>query len=291
MPIKVLILGSSGMAGHVLTVMLRQEPSAYTVIDASRSTSAIDPKLLLDMKNTARLINIINEMRPDIIVNCVGLLNKYAEEHPDEAIFINSYLPHFLETHTAVMGCKIIQISTDCVFSGKKGGYIETDFKDGLGFYAQSKALGEIKNDKNLTIRTSIIGPELKKEGIGLFNWFVQQTDEVLGYSNAYWSGVTTIELARAIKEAIKENMSGVYHLSSPIKISKKDLLFLLQKEFGTKINIRSYGDYKVDKSLINTRSDHTTVVSSYNHMIKEMHRWIVSHKDLYSHYSGKLVS
>ena len=279
------------MAGHVLTVMLRQEPRIYTVIDTSRSTSAIDPKLLLDMNDTEKLINIISDIRPDVIVNCVGLLNKYAEDHPDEAIFINSYLPHFLKTHTAATDCKIIQISTDCVFSGKKGGYIETDFKDGLGFYAQSKALGEIKNDKDLTIRTSIIGPELKKDGTGLFNWFVQQTGEVLGYSNAYWSGVTTIELALAIKAAIKENMSGLYHLSSPIKISKNDLLILFQKEFGIKINIRSYGEYKVDKSLINTRSDTTNVASSYNQMINEMHRWIVLHKNLYRHYSSKLFS
>jgi dTDP-4-dehydrorhamnose reductase len=289
MPIKVLVLGSSGMAGHVLTHVLRSEPNNYTVIDVSRTNSLISPAVLLDVRQTIALKSIIDDTQPNVIVNCVGVLNHFSEKNPDEAILLNGYLPHFLERLVFGTNCKIIHISTDCVFSGKKGDYNEFDITDGEGYYAQSKAIGEIINTKDLTIRTSIIGPELKGNGTGLFHWFSKQSGEIKGYSNALWSGVTTIELANVIKEAIKHDLCGLYHLCSQGKISKKDLLQLFVQEFNSNIVIKAFEEYKVDKSLINTRCDFSYKVPSYNMMIKEMHQWIRNNAYLYEEYDHLL--
>ena len=117
-------------------------------------------------------------------------------------------------------------------FSGKEGSYTEDSFKNGIGFYAQSKALGEVINTKDLTFRTSIIGPELKQNGIGLFHWFMNQSGDVSGYKEAFWSGVTTIELAKAIDQAIDQKLTGLYHLVNNNKISKYDLLDYINTVF-----------------------------------------------------------
>ena len=178
-------------------------------------------------------------------------------------------------------------ISTDCVFSGDKGGYIESDFRDGKGYYAQSKALGELINSKDLTIRTSIIGPELKETGIGLFQWFSKQEGQIKGYTNAFWSGVTTIELAKAIQYFLVHNVSGLYHLTNSSRISKYDLLTIIKNVFpSSKVNdIKQLGDYRLDKSLVNTRTDIGHLVPSYEAMVQEVHQWVENHIELYPHY------
>ena len=159
---KIIVLGSNGMAGHIVTLGLRTEIQKYDVIAVARTNSPAKPNILLDMTDFDALANLIKTSKADIIINCIGLLNKNAEDKIDQAILLNSYFPHFLETITKNTTTKVIHISTDCVFSGNKGGYRENDIKNGIGFYAQSKALGEIVNQKDLTIRTSIIGPGLK---------------------------------------------------------------------------------------------------------------------------------
>ena len=117
-----------------------------------------------------------------VVINCIGLLNNTAEDNPELAVWFNSYFPHLLAAFGKKYDFKLIHISTDCVFSGKEGGYKEDSFKNGNGFYAQSKALGEVINNKDLTFRTSIIGPELKHNGIGLFHWFMNQENEISGF-------------------------------------------------------------------------------------------------------------
>ena len=214
------------------------------------------------------------------------MLNKTAEDNPELAVWFNSYFPQLLATFGKKYNFKLIHISTDCVFSGKEGGYKEDSFKNGIGFYAQSKALGEVINAKDLTFRTSIIGPELNENGIGLFHWFMNQNHEIFGYSEAYWSGVTTIELAKGIHEAIKQDLTGLYHFVNSSKISKFDLVNEFNSNFRDGgINIISKSDYKVDKSLINTRDDFNYTFSSYQIMIKEMKNWILDNRNLYKHY------
>ena len=279
---KILVLGANGMAGHVLSIGLNDSKDLYEVKTVARKNSIIQPSYILDISDFKKLEMLIIKIMPDIIINCIGLLNKTAEENPEKAILINSYLPHFLESITKSSKIKVIHISTDCVFSGKEGNYIESSFKNGNGYYAQSKALGEIVNDKDLTFRTSIIGPEINRNGIGLFNWFYQQKEQINGYTNAFWTGITTIELLNAIKSAINEDLVGLYHLVNGMKISKYQLLNLMNIEFNKGIKIVKDDDYKIDKSLINTRNDFSFQVKEYSKMLEEMNNWIIKYNYIY---------
>lgn len=281
---KIIVLGANGMAGHVITTGLKAD-AAYEVISVARTKSIIRPTVLMDVSDFVSLATLIKKSHADVIINCIGLLNKMAESNPDQAILVNSYVPHFLESQTKSTNTKVIHISTDCVFSGEEGGYTEKSFKNGKGFYAQSKALGELENTKDLTFRTSIIGPELNINGIGLFHWFANQSGIINGYTNAYWTGITTIELLSAIKTAISDNLTGLYHLVNDEKISKYNLVTIFNEVFHKKLSINPYDGYKVDKSLINTRSDFAFKVDSYEVMISDMKNWIESNKELYPHY------
>lgn len=278
---KILVIGINGMAGHVIFKYL-QERNTNKVFGIARNIEPTESIFNLDVSDTVELIKIINSNNFDFIINCVGVLNKNAEDHPEKAIWFNSYFPHFLESITKDTNSKVISISTDCVFSGKNGNYIETDKKDGEGFYAVSKALGEIVNDKDLTIRTSIIGPELKKDGIGLFNWVLNQTGEINGFTNAYWSGITTLELAKFINKITSESNfpNGLIHLTNNVKINKYNLLQIIKEVFELNdIVINESEQYKVDKSFISTRNDVKILSVTYREMILEMKTWMIKNK------------
>lgn len=283
---KVVVIGCKGMAGHVVKTYL-ESTGEYDIWGIARGIDSGQKLINLDVSNTKELESILDNGSFDVVINCIGLLNKTAEDNPELAVWFNSYFPQLLASYGKKHNFKLVHISTDCVFSGKEGGYKEDSFKNGIGFYAQSKALGEVINTKDLTFRTSIIGPELNENGIGLFHWFMCQNDEVFGYSEAYWSGVTTIELAKGIHEAIKQDLTGLYHFVNSSKISKFDLLNEFNSNFRDGgINIISKSDYKVDKSLINTRDDFNYTINSYQIMIKEMKNWILDYKNIYKHYS-----
>lgn len=283
---KVVVIGCKGMAGHVVKTCL-ESTGVYDVWGIARGIDSGQKLINLDVSNTKELESILDNGSFDVVINCIGLLNKTAEDNPELAVWFNSYFPQLLASYGKKHNFKLVHISTDCVFSGKEGGYKEDSFKNGIGFYAQSKALGEVINAKDLTFRTSIIGPELNENGIGLFHWFMSQNDEIFGYSEAYWSGVTTIELAKGIHEAIKQDLTGLYHFVNSSKISKFDLVNEFNSNFRDGgINIISKSDYKVDKSLINTRDDFNYTINSYKIMIKEMKNWILDYKNIYKHYS-----
>ena len=283
---KVVVIGCKGMAGHVVKTWL-ESTGLYDVWGIARGIDSGQKLINLDVSNTKELESILDNGSFDVVINCIGLLNKTAEDNPELAVWFNSYFPQLLASYGKKHNFKLVHISTDCVFSGKEGGYKEDSFKNGIGFYAQSKALGEVINTKDLTFRTSIIGPELNENGIGLFHWFMSQNDEVFGYSEAYWSGVTTIELAKGIHEAIKQDLTGLYHFVNNTKISKFDLINEFNSNFRDGgINIIFKSDYKVDKSLINTRDDFNYTINSYKIMIKEMKNWILDYKNIYKHYS-----
>ena len=282
---RIIVLGANGMAGHVITIGLRADENNYEVITVARNKSAVNPSVLLDVSDFSGLSTLIKRTKADVIINCIGLLNKTAEDNPDKAVLINSYLPHFLESETKNTPTKVIHISTDCVFSGDEGSYKENSFKNGRGFYAQSKALGELDNYKDLTFRTSIIGPELNTNGIGLFHWFSNQEKEINGYTQAYWTGVTTIELLKAIKYVLLNNITGLYHLVNENKISKYSLVNIFNDVYETGLKISPYDGYKFDKSLINTRNDFSYKVNTYENMINEMKTWICDNIEYYAHY------
>ena len=276
---KILVIGIKGMAGHVIFKKL-EKSGKYDVYGLARNIEQSENIFNLDVSRTDELKTIISENNFDVIINAIGILNKDAEDHPEKAVWFNSYFPHYLEHITKETTTKVIHISTDCVFNGKKGGYTENDVKDGVGFYAQSKALGEIENDKDLTIRTSIIGPELNKNGIGLFHWFmsVPKNSVVGGYTGAFWSGLTTIELANVIMHILEHNISGLIQIAPQEKIDKYSLLKLFNEIFRNNlITVNPNDDYKVDKSLISIRKDFNYKVPQYAQMLKEMKHWIES--------------
>ena len=278
----ILVLGSSGMLGHVVTKYF--EERSYDVYNLSHRIKINERTEIMDVTNFSEFDKYLNKLKVDVIVNCIGILNEDAENNPDKAILLNSYLPRFLEKKYMNTKVKIIQISTDCVFSGKTGNYTEDSFRDGDSIYARTKTLGEINNNKDLTIRTSIIGPDINEDGIGLFHWFMNQKGTIYGFKNAYWTGVTTIELAKGIEILIKNDVAGLYHFIPNEKISKYNLLNIIAEIFNRNITIIPKEDYYVDKSLINTRTDFKYVIPTYREMIEEMKSWIDKNPQLYSY-------
>ena len=163
---KVLILGSQGMAGHVISKYLKNQ--GHEVFTAAKTNE----DLYINVEDKESIVKCFYN-KFDYVINCIGLLVKPSNDYPDKAILINSWFPHFIETILKNTDTKLIHLSTDCVFSGSKGNYIETDFHDETNFYGKSKSIGEVNNNKDITFRMSIIGPELKINGTGLFNWLL----------------------------------------------------------------------------------------------------------------------
>jgi dTDP-4-dehydrorhamnose reductase len=281
---KFLVLGATGMAGHTIAIYLKEQ--GHDVTAFSRRPFPFCQNIIGDITDFKLVEDIVRKGEYDAVINCIGILNQNAENNKHQAVLLNSYLPHYLSFITKNSKTKIIQMSTDCVFSGKTGNYIERSLRDGETFYDRSKALGELENDKDLTFRNSIIGPDMNKDGIGLFNWFMKQNGVINGYTKAIWTGVTTLTLAKAMEKATKDNLVGIYNLVNNETISKYELLNLFNKYFkNNKLIINESDHVIVNKSLVNTRSDFDFIVPSYEDMIKEMRDWIMSHKELYPHY------
>ena len=283
---RIAVLGGTGMAGHIAVAYFDEQ--GFDVSYTSR-TSPISPKSHpIDAMDTDSLVKWLDDLNPDVLINCMGVLQKESEARPDRAIFINGYLPKFLANRYAKSSMKIIHLSTDCVFSGTRGGYLEAENPNGETTYDRTKALGEITNDKDLTFRMSIIGPDTNVNGTGLFNWFMSQSGEIRGYTKALWNGITSIELMRAIQKALQQNLTGLYHLVAPNPIDKYNLLKLFKDIFNKNdIEILPFDDFSVDKSLINTRIDFDFDVCSYVEQINDMKIWIDEHADMYPHYKN----
>ena len=260
------------MLGHVLLNKLN-ESKAFEVYDITRNKEERINNFDCDVTNFNSLFEIIKEIKPKYIINCIGVLIKGSIQDPPNAILINALLPHKLAQFSNSINAKFIHISTDCVFDGFKGSYIETDSKTAQDTYGLSKSLGEIIDDKNLTLRTPIIGPELKNNGEGLFSWFINQKGEVNGFTESIWGGVTTLELAEVIIKSINENYTGLVHVTNGKPISKFDLLSLIKDKFElNNIDLKKVSGKKSDKSL-NTKY-HYFNVPSYEQMITDMHKY-----------------
>jgi dTDP-4-dehydrorhamnose reductase len=280
---KILILGSTGMLGHqVVNYFLNF--NEFIVSDISHKNKLRSETLIVDAMDQAILADTITKLNPDFIVNCIGILVN-GSKNTENAIYLNAYLPHQLKQIAEKIEAKLIHISTDCVFSGNSGNYTEDDYRDGQGTYPQTKILGEIIDEKNLTLRTSIIGPELKDSGEGLFHWFMQQTNDISGFTQAIWSGVTTIELSKAIKWSIDSNITGLYHVTNNSTINKYSLIRLFQKYVKKDIFIRPISGESIDKSFIDTRLLIDYKIPSYDQMMHNMVDSMVDNKLLYPQY------
>lgn len=260
---RVLILGATGMLGSTLLRLFYKNPR-LEVFGTVRSLSAREllPRELhtqlvdgVDVQNNEHLLRVMAKLRPDAVVNCIGLVKQLSEsELPLAAIPINAVLPHRLAEICGLFGARLIHISTDCVFSGKKGLYTETDFADANDLYGRSKYLGEVDYPHAVTLRTSIIGHELNGSR-SLVSWFLAQTGQVSGFRKAVFSGLPTVELGRVILEHVLPNsdLRGLYHVSAE-PINKFDLLNLVARNYGKNIEIVPKDDVVIDRSLDSKR-------------------------------------
>lgn len=282
---KLLVIGATGMAGHLITTYLREQHHQVSTLAHSHP---LDPQThLIDLNDIVLVKDYLNSHYFDAVINCAGMLVQAAENNKAAAIHINSYFPHFLEDFYAPTSTRVIHLSTDCVFSGIQGFYTESSICDGTLFYDRTKALGEIINDKDLTFRMSIIGPDLSPKGVGLLNWFLLQKGDLKGYKNVEWNGITTLTLAQAIHAALTQNIAGLYHLVPSEPISKYELLLLFQKHFKKEDVVISPCETPIsNKVLVNTRKDFNYQVPNYEIMIETLYHWVKEHKKLYPHYN-----
>ena len=286
---RVLVFGSSGMAGHVVTLTLKSTPG-LRVFDVGPRAHAFESTLIVDTTDRLALERLLKETNPDFVLNCIGVLTKAAEENRLDAIWHNAGFPNLLSDICARDSRKLIHLSTDCVFSGRNGPYREADFRDGDHIYDRTKALGEVTSGRDLTVRTSIVGPELKETGVGLFNWFMAQRSAVKGYAKALWSGVTTPQLAAFLVYVITRNrdLSGLIHYTTPGGISKLELLRLFNNVFRRGLRIDSVDAPALDKRLIDTRGDFECTAPQYSEQVAVMKLWIDDHAGLYPHYKTR---
>lgn len=280
-----LVLGCNGMAGHMVSLYLAARNHAVTGF--AREASPYVNTIIGDASDFKLLKKVLKEGDFDAVINCVGILNQFAEDNHAEAVLLNSYLPHYLANVTSCMKTQVIHISTDCVFSGTKGGYTEVSLPDGNSFYDRSKALGELNNKKDVTLRTSIIGPDIKPSGIGLLNWFLKQEGQVYGFAGAKWTGQTTLQLAKTIEAAAIEKAYGLYNAVPGTNTSKYDLLVLFNRYIRrVPIKVVKKEEFIADKTLLRTRWDGFSYkIPDYEQMVKELGIWMREHKDMYPQY------
>lgn len=281
---KFLILGCNGMAGHTISLYLREQ--GHEVFGFDRAKSKYIPSIAGDATDPTCIRELIGKSKYDSVINCIGILNQFAEENKALATYLNAYFPHFLAEITHGTDTQIIHMSTDCVFSGKRGSYTEDDFRDGETFYDRSKALGELEDDKNITLRNSIVGPDINPNGIGLLNWFLKQYSPIKGYTKSLWTGQTTLQLAKTMEAAAKEKAHGLFNTVPDHSISKYELLNLFNHYFrNNEIQIEPVDGITADKSLKRTRYEFGYVIPGYDQMISELADWVMRHKKLYPHY------
>ena len=280
---KVLVLGSTGMLGHIVHYFLESK-NTYNLYNLSFRNKLNSKTIIKDVSDQQKFSNLINEISPDVIINCVGILIKGSNENLKKAIYINAYFPHWLKDICEEIDCKLIHISTDCVFSGKNGGNDENSIKDALDDYGKTKSLGEFDSFNHLCLRTSIIGPELKQNGEGLMHWLFNQQGIINGYKSFFWSGVTTLELAKAIHFSIENDILGLWNVTNGVAISKYDLIKKIIKTFSIKkLKLESNVDKISDKSLKSTRGiDYE--VPSYQIMLEDLLDYYREYKKIYNY-------
>ena len=278
---KILVLGASGMLGNaMLRVMSGQEAwsvfgtvrGADPALHAAAPSAVLIPGVHADQPDS--LLAAFAQARPDVVINCVGLVKQLTNaEDPLVAVPINTLLPHRLARMCEVAGARLVHVSTDCVFSGKQGNYTELDQADAQDVYGRSKLLGEVDYPHAVTLRTSIIGHELRSAH-GLIDWFLSQQARVKGYTEAVFSGLPTCELARVVRDFVIPHASlrGVYHVAAE-SISKHDLLQIVNREYGKNLQIEPDDKVKINRSLDASRFREATgyVAPAWPDLIAQM--------------------
>ncbi len=279
---KLLILGGSGMLGHRLWINLSKEHETWVTVRGNGSEIPAAPEFprhyirpMVDALNFDQIIRAMASIQPDLVINCIGLIKQqgHIARDPLFSISLNAMLPHRISMTCRTAKIRMIHISTDCVFSGQKGNYLESDPSDAEDLYGRTKFLGEVAYPHCVTLRSSIIGRELKNH-LGLIDWFLAQTGSIHGYKRAIYSGFTTDEFSRIILDYVIPNpdLSGVYHVSSS-PISKYDLLQIAKQAYKKEIDILPDEEFFSDRSLDSARFRENTGYQppSWKNMIDEM--------------------
>lgn len=290
----VLILGGTGMLGHVLFRKLSENPELQ-VHATARSLEGIRdrfaPGLLarfrtgVDANNFDDITRALASIQPDVVINCIGLIKQgELASDPLSSITVNAQLPHRITMVCRAAKARMIHISTDCVFDGKKGNYTEKDPTNADDLYGRTKMLGEVAYPHCLTLRTSIIGHELKTR-LGLVEWFLSQKGPVRGFRKAVYSGFPTIELARIITDFVLPDpgLNGIMNVSAA-PINKYDLLMMVARRYGKTVRIDPYDDFVLDRSLDSTEFRRRTGYKppSWEELVEAMHADFAANEDLY---------
>tara|TARA_B100000886_G_C20381208_1_gene474013 strand:+ start:167 stop:1024 length:858 start_codon:yes stop_codon:yes gene_type:complete len=266
----ILILGGTGMLGHVLVKELEKEIN-FNIHNIVRENKLNEKSIICDVINRGELKKIIEKINPDIIVNCIGLLKKQSNSNISKAIYLNSYLPQWLLEICDSKKIKFIHISTDCVFDGINGNYTEKSSPNANDNYGKTKALGEFNCENHLCIRTSIIGPEINSNSKGLLSWFLNSKGDIFGFDNVIWTGVTTLELSKGIKFSILNGIDGLWNFTNEIPISKYQLLMLIKDTFRIEnLEIKKDKEKKINMSLKSIRKVDFSI-PNYEQMIKDL--------------------
>ena len=291
---KILILGGSGMLGHRLWINLRKEHEVWVTVRGEHNPFPDAPEFpeefiryRVDGLMFDEVTRALASIQPDLVINCIGLIKQmgHLARDPLFSISLNTLLPHRVSLICRAAKIRMIHISTDCVFSGRKGNYGEADQSDAEDLYGRTKFLGEVHYPHTVTLRTSIIGQELKTH-LGLIEWFLAQTGTIKGFQKAIFTGFTTDELANIIMKYVIPNreLSGLYQVSSD-PISKYDLLMLAREAYHKDITILPEQDFFCDRSLDSTRF---RKVSGYQPLAwPEMLAEMASHADFYNQFRG----
>jgi dTDP-4-dehydrorhamnose reductase len=281
--VRVLVLGASGMLGHKMLQVLSQRFETFgTTRSAANGLDRVAPgaQAILEgvsARNLASVVGAFATARPDVVVNCIGIVKQLDEaKNSIASIEVNSLFPHQLASISMANEAQLVHVSTDCVFSGKKGGYTEDDTPDPLDIYGRSKLLGEVGEDSALTIRTSIVGRELHGAH-GLVEWFLGQNGTaVRGFTRAIFSGWSTGALARAIGDVIERqpSLTGLRHVAAA-PIAKYDLLCQLRDAFDLDVVIEPDDALECDRSLDGSRFAAETgiVAPAWSEMVDDIHR------------------
>lgn len=255
---KILVLGGSGMLGHkAYQIFSSQFDTFVTVRKLSsqlRHLKLFDERKVIehvDALDFSSVAKAIDHVKPDVVFNCIGIIKQKESSDKKLLIYVDSLLPHLIAEHCSKLDIKVVHISTDCVFSGTKGNYLEDDFSDATDLYGRTKYLGEVQEGNVLTVRTSIIGHELFTN-VALVDWFISQENKVVnGFTNAFYTGFPTVTFCHEIVRIIKNypDLVGLFNISSE-KISKFELLNLIKRIYNLKIEIKPFDDFHCDRSL-----------------------------------------
>jgi dTDP-4-dehydrorhamnose reductase len=273
------------MAGHVMAAELRER--GFDVI-STYSHHRVPDAVYFSALDTQGYGRFFGSLQVDAVVNCIGVLVSDSTQSPLRALHANTFLPKYLEAIYRLSNTKVVHISTDCVFDGARGPYSVSDTPTETSMYGLTKALGEVDNSKDVTLRTSIIGPELatrKSSSPGLLEWILRQPEgsSVRGFSRCIWSGISTLELADAADWALRGDATGVHHVSREVGISKHDLLVLVSEVFSRGLRVTACADKEINKHLVPSEGSFP-VKCDYADMLRRLQQYIEARPHLYTY-------